>query len=364
MAVESGPMARKSTARDVAELAGTSRSAVSMVLNGRAEGMVAKDAQERIRNAAEKLNYTPNQIARSLRDQRSHVIGLVSNSAVTSAFDGAIIAGADQLARSHGFVTLATDTEQDDERTTGAIRTLLDRQVDALIYLTVGLSQVRVPEGFKQLPSALVNCFPAAGAGDIAAFIPDEVAGGAMAAAHLISLGHTRIAFLGGDHTTPAVARREQGFREAMASAGLPVRENWVIQAGWDISRGYAAARRILDADRSRRPTAVLAGNDRSAIGMVLAAGSLGLRVPDDVSIMGYDDEARIADTMVPTLSSVTLPQFRMGREAMAAVLTRLGVEALEGAAGGDLTEDPVRPETRLVPCRLVVRGSTGRAPA
>ncbi|MCB0886442.1 MAG: LacI family DNA-binding transcriptional regulator, partial [Propionibacteriaceae bacterium] len=123
-------MARKATALDVARLARASRSAVSMVFNGRADGSVSKEAQERIWEAARQLEYSPNQIARSLRDQRSHVIGLVSNAAVTSAFDGAIIAGANALAERFGFLTLSTDTENDEHRTVGAVRTLLDRTVD------------------------------------------------------------------------------------------------------------------------------------------------------------------------------------------------------------------------------------------
>ena len=349
-------MARKATARDVAELAGTSRSAVSMVLNGRAEGMVSKEAQKRIRKAAKELNYTPNLVARSLRDQRTHVVGLVSNEAVSSAFDGAIIAGADAVARSHGFVTLATDTQQDADRTTGAVRTLLDRQVDALIYLTVGLTEVRVPDGFAAVPAALANCFPVQGTSSIPAFIPDEVRGGRDAARHLISLGHTRIAFLGGVRTTPAVERREQGFREAMATAGLAIREDWVVRAGWDIAPGYEAAHNILDQDPDRRPTALLSGNDRAAVGMVLAARSLGLRAPEDVSIMGDDDEQRIADTMVPALSTVALPQRAMGEQAMRSVLGRLGV-GVDGAA-------PDQGMLNLVPCHLVPRGSTGSVPA
>lgn len=354
-------MARKSTARDVAELAGTSRSAVSMVFNGRADGMVSKEAQARIRAAAKKLEYSPNLVARSLRDQRSHVVGLVSNEAVSSAFDGAIIAGADAVAREHGFVTLATDTQQDEQRTTGAVRTLLDRQVDALIYLTVGLTKLRVPAGFSRVPAALANCFPDEASPTLASFIPDEVAGGRAAAQHLIDLGHTRIAFLGGTTTTPAVERREQGFREAMAAAGIPVRPDWVAHVGWDIAPAYHAARAVLGRPADVRPTALLAANDRAAVGLVLAAENLGLSVPGDVSIIGYDDEQRIADTMVPALSTVALPQRRMGEEAMRHVLRRLGVDA--GPAPG-LPESPDQPLARLLPCLLVTRDSTGPAPS
>jgi LacI family transcriptional regulator len=350
-------MARKATALDVARLAGTSRSAVSMVLNGRAEGSVAREAQVRIREAARQLDYRPNQVARSLRDRRSHVVGLVSGNAVTSAFDGAIIAGANALAERFGFLTLATDTEQDEERTVGAVRTLLDRTVDALIFLTSGLNTIVVPEECRAVPSALANCFPREPpASRFPAFIPDEVQGGADAARHLIGLGHARIAFLGGTMTTPAVLWREQGFREAMLAAGLPIREHWVHRAGWDIVSGHAAAVRVLDGSADERPTALIAANDRAAVGMVLAAASLGLRVPGDLSIVGYDDEQRLADQMVPALTTVALPQRRMGEEAMRAVLLGVGLDAGDAP---DLRTLPGAPDVRLVPCVLRERHST-----
>ncbi|WP_077490509.1 LacI family DNA-binding transcriptional regulator [Sinomonas mesophila] len=354
-------MTRKATALDVARRAGVSRSAVSLVLNGRGEGNVAKDSQQRILAAAAELNYTPNAIARSLRDQRTRVIGLVSDAAVTSPFDGEIIAGADALARSRGFVTLATDTEQDAERDLDAVRTLLDRRVDGLIYVTVGLHELHVPQGMLTLPAALANCYASPdsppGAGALTSVQPDEVAGGRDAAAHLIALGHRRIAFLGGEYSSPAVALREAGFRAAMAEAGLPVREDWVLEAGFDIAPGHAASTALLSAPASERPTALLAGNDRAAVGMVLAAARLGLDVPRDVSIMGYDDERRVAALMIPPLSTVQLPLRRIGEEAMRAVL---GV--LDGGGPGRAQRPAGEPF--LIPCRLVPRESTGPAPA
>lgn len=358
-------MTRKATALDVAHRAGVSRSAVSLVLNGRGDGNVAKEAQERILAAAAELSYTPNAIARSLRDQRSRVIGLVSDEAVTSPFDGEIIAGADALARSHGFVTLATDTEQDAGRDLDAVRTLLDRQVDGLIYVTVGLHELHVPRGMLSVPSALANCYAApdspAGAAALPSIQPDEVRGGHDAAAHLIGLGHRRIAFLGGLYSSPAVALREAGFRAAMAEAGLAVREEWVIEAGWDFAPGHHAATALLSAPPQERPTALLAGNDRAAVGMVLAAARLGLEVPRDVSIMGYDNERRVAEVMVPPLSTVALPLRTIGEEAMRAVLAALdagGSRPPRTTPGGGSGITPAEP--LLVPCDLVERESTG----
>lgn len=344
-------MARKVTAKNVAELAGVSRSAVSLVFNNRADGYLARGTQERIREAAAELGYSPNLVARSLRNQRSGMIGILSNQAVASPFDGEIFAGAAEVARAHGFMTFATDTEHDEDHGEHAVRTLLDRSVDGLIYLTVGLHETRVLEEFLGPPAALANCYPSPdsppGAELLPQFLPDEVRGGRAAAQHLIELGHREIAILPGELDSPASLLRERGFREAMAEAGLPVREDWVVPGGFQIGPGYAAAQRVLQG--ADRPTAILAGNDRAAIGAVLAASGLGLSVPGDVSVVGYDNERNLAATMVPPLTTMALPLFEMGRLAMGAVLAGVIPDSAESAPQGEV----------MLPCRLVVRHST-----
>lgn len=355
-----GAVARKTTAQDVAQRAGVSRSAVSLVLNGRADGFLAKDTQQRIREAATELGYTPNLIARSLRNQRSRVIGLLSNSAITSPFDGAIIAGADAVAQAHGFMIFATGTQQHHDQSPSAINTLLERSVDGLISLTVGLHQTTVHKEFLTVPSALANCYPspdsAEGAAALPTFLPDEVAGGRSAAAHLIALGHTRIALLRGAPDSPASLLREQGFREAMKDAGIPVREEWVREAGFRIDHGYQAAIQVLDTPADARPTAIMAGNDRAAIGVLFATASLGIRVPAELSVIGYDDEHFLADTAVPPITTMALPLLEMGRRAMHAVLAALEPDS-------DAYPPPPVGQM-LLPCPLVVRDSTGPVPA
>jgi LacI family transcriptional regulator len=366
-------MNRKATALDVAKLAGVSRSAVSLVLNGRGDGNVALESQQRIREAAATLSYTPNKIALSLRNRQSRIIGIVSDQVVTSPFDGNIIAGADAVAREHGFVTVVMDTELDGSRDEGAVETLLDRQVDGLMYVTVGLRPLHVPANMERVPSILANCFddrPEAGVG---AVIPDEVRGGREAVEHVMSLGHRDIAFLAGDSLTPAAPRRIEGYRDAFLRAGLPVNEARVLQVGWDIDAGFHGAMKLLDgAEAGRRPTAILCANDRLAIGVVLACYRLGLSVPQDISVMGYDDEFRVAKSMVPALSTMALPLREMGAAAMTALLGDV-TQHRTHAAAGDETGSETGSETdglpggsgteTMVPCRLVVRESTGPVP-
>lgn len=348
-------MQRKATALDVAKRAGVSRSAVSLVLNGRGDGNVAKESQDRIRQAAAELNYTPNPIALSLRNQRTRVIGIVSDEVVTSPFDGNIIGGADDVARSRGFVTVVMDTELDSSRDASAVETLLDRQVDGLMYVTVGLKPLDVPQGMLRVPSVLANCIDNAPEPRLHHVIPDEVSGGRESAQHLLGLGHRDIAFLAGAETSPAAPLRVQGYRDALAAAGVPVREDRIFMAGWDIDAGFHGAMRLLDGvSPAERPTAVMCANDRLAVGVVLAAARLGLSVPRELSIMGYDDEGRIADTMVPALTTMALPLREMGASAMTRLLDQ--VENLGNGHDSGL-------ET-MVPCRLVVRESTGPRPA
>ena len=353
-------MGRRITALEVAKEAGVSRSAVSLVLNGRADGFLAKDTQERIREVADRLGYRPNLLAQSLRNQRSKVIGIMSDRAVGGAFDGAIIAGADAVAREAGFMTLATDTGGEPEKAEPVARLLLDRAVEGLIYLTVGLHGTRVLDSFLRVPAALANCYPTAdspaAASLLPVFIPDEPTGGRVAAEHLIALGHRRIAFLRGDDDSPASFLREDAFRAAMGNAGLPVREEWVRHGGFLTRPAYAAATAVLEGPADRRPTAILAGNDRAAVGVVLAAANLGISVPADLSVVGYDDEAALADLMVPALTTVALPLQEMGRRAMASVLARLEPEAAPA---------PTSPPAQvLLPCPLVERESTAPPPA
>jgi len=188
-----------------------------------------------------------------------------------------------------------------------------------------------------------------------------------------MALGHRDIAFLAGDSLTPAAPRRIEGYREAFSGAGLEVNEDRVLQVGWDIDAGFHGAMKLLDGvEPALRPTAILCANDRLAVGVVLACYRLGLTIPQDVSVMGYDDEFRIAKAMVPALSTMALPLREMGAAAMTALLAE--VEATPNGknddggpaasvAGASAASASAGVET-MVPCRLVVRDSTGPVPA
>lgn len=333
---------RHATALDVAKLAGVSRSAVSLVLNGQADGNVAKASQERILAAARELDYVPNPVAVSLRNNETKTVGVVTD-VLTSPFAGRLIEGAHQVLRAHGFLPLVIDTARDADSVRAALGQLTARRVDALLVAAESMHSLNLSGvSLGGLPLVLANCLCLDG--KYKAFVPDEVAGARAAANHLIGLGHTQIAYLSGTRGVLAASQRVQGFNEATVSAGV-ANSSSIVPTGWDIDDGFRAMRWLLE-DRPDT-TGVVCANDRVALGAVLASLSAGLDVPTDVSVVGYDDEERIAENSVPTLTTVALPHRQMGQRSALALLASVG----EGAR--------LEASVEVVPCELKVRAST-----
>ena len=232
-------MPRKATSQDVADLAGVSRSAVSLVLNGHGAGNIAPDKQTLIIEAARQLNYTPNAVALSLRNRRSSTIGVVTDAIATTAFGGQLLQGAADAAVAEGYLLLVIDTQKDLEREGHAYETLQNRQVDGFLFAAMSLRPYDAPPALRSAPAALANCYdPDDG---VAAFIPDEVAGSRAVTQHLIEHGHRDIVMLTGTSDVVASGLRERGFAAAMASAGLPATAP--IMAGWEIDKGLRRRR-------------------------------------------------------------------------------------------------------------------------
>ncbi|MCO1339641.1 hypothetical protein BJH93_12170 [Kocuria polaris] len=334
---------RRPTAQDVAKRAGASRSAVSMVMNGNADGNVAPDMQERIRSAAAELEYTPNPIASGLRRQRSQMIGIVTDEAASSPFAGRMLAGASKAASERGYLTVIADAGAPNADPSSFIDELRRRRVDGLLLASQRLRTVDVPDGLRLQPGILTNCRDRLGS--FPSIIPDEVRGGREAAEHLIGLGHRRIAWIGGDDDDDAAPARIAGLQAALAAVGLPAAE---LHAGeWDIRDGYQGAERIFERPADQWPDAIFCACDRVAVGVLLYAGAHGISVPGDVSVMGYDDQRHLADATVPGITTMSLPHEAMGREA-----ARRVIDELEGAPTTEAA-------TTLLQCPLVARAST-----
>ncbi|MFI7063130.1 LacI family DNA-binding transcriptional regulator [Kribbella sp. NPDC050124] len=327
------------TSADIAKASGVSRSAVSLVLNGRAAGMVDAEKQERIRAVARELGYVPNASAVNLRRQRTATIGLVTDAIASAPFAGPLLSGASDVALEAGYMILTIDTWQHPAYVDGAMATLRARDVDGLICADAGLRRVDrldVPPG---LPLVMANAFLPDHS--LPAFIPDDEGGERSAAELVLEAGHRRIAFITGNADSPATTARIQGFTAAMKAAGLPVTDA-IVPARYSLGSNHAAALELLQ--RPDRPTAILAANDRGAIGVILAATSLGLSVPRDLSVIGYDDEQFLAAEVPPGLTTIALPHREMGQLAATELLARIAGEA-PGEVG-----------TRRLPCLPVVR--------
>ncbi len=337
-------MKRKATSKDVAALAGVSRSAVSLVLNGHGEGNLSAGKQAAIRAAAKELDYTPNSVALSLRMQRSRTIGVVTDAIATSAFGGRLLQGASEVATEQDYLLVVIDTELDGTREDRAIRTLQSHLVDGFMYAAMGLKAYDPAPGFAGSHTVLANCYSPTTT--VVSVIADEVQGSREATEHLLALGHRDVVMLVGDDDAAAVELRRSGFRAAMRDAGLG--DGAAVTAGWRIDTGFAAASHLLST-RTPRPTAVVCANDYVATGVVLAAMRLGLEVPRDLSVVGYDDDENIASRLVPPLTTVRLPHREIGRVAMEHLIARL-----DGAPDGASPSGPTR-----LPCPLVVREST-----
>lgn len=339
------------TSADVAKRAGVSRTAVSMVLNGHAAGNISAANIERIHEAAGELGYLPNHAAVNLRRRSTSTIGIVTDEIATSPFAGQLLQGAREVAHSRGFITIVADYGLDASREHEMVRVLRARQVDGFLHAAMSMREVGPNESMTDVPTVLANCFAKSGPAGVLA---DEEAGGYAAARCVFERGHRRVVMLAGwnptdDEYIPATARRIAGFERAAREFGAG--QARVIDAGWQIGTGVEHAMDLLAAPADQRPTAIVCARDRVAVGVVLGAARLGLSVPDDVSVVGYDDEIEVAAAMSPPLTTVDLPHSRIGKRAMEALLAHV----VDG--------DPLPEHDELVPCELVIRQTVGQAP-
>jgi LacI family transcriptional regulator len=316
------------TAADVGRLAGVSPTTVSFVLNDRQDQAISPATRQRVLDAVRELGYRPNRAAQGLRTKRTATIGYITDEAAVDPFAGGAIAGAHDFARRHRSMLLVVHTNRDPRIRRSAIEDLLDRQVDAVLFAVVGTRRVTLPEIIVKVPAVLVNCFTVQSSlvSSLPVVLPDEQAGGYAAARALLDAGHRQIALLLGTAGAWASRKRLRGIRQALTEAGVDPRTIHLEHGNFRADSGYQLTRQVLAGSRSAgsvsagsrsagspRPTALLCGNDRMAYGAYLALGEAGLRIPEDMSVMGYDDQADLAADLHPALSTVRLPYYAMG---------------------------------------------------
>jgi LacI family transcriptional regulator len=303
---------------DVGRLAGVSSSTVSFVLNENSGQTISNRTRKRVLEAVATLDYRPNRTARGLRTRRTATIGLVTDEIAAEPFAGAIILGAHEVVWAHGSLLLVVNTTRDGRTVREVIDELVDRPVDAILFAVMGARRMVLPDALKGVPSLLVNGYTAGNL--MPAVLPDEVAGGRSAAQLLLAAGHRRIAYLTGRAESWATRARLRGFQAAIEDAGLNAGDQVIRAGNYRVDSGYELTRQLLT--EPGLPTAIMCGNDRMAVGAYLALAEAGLRIPEDISVVGYDDQADLAARVNPPLSTVRLPHYQMARWAARQVVT------------------------------------------
>ena len=330
---------RRVTIDDVAKLAGVSYQTVSRVINNKP--YVSAATKQRIQEVIEETGFRPSPIARSLVTARSATIGLVVPD-ISNPYFSAIARGVEQVAYTNNYNVLLCNTGEDASRELEVLHTLDERFVDGVIACGLRQEDAPLQQALAQFHGAvLVNRQFAEEA--IPAVMVDDILGGYMAVQHLLELGHTAVAFLAGPTTSYSGARRLQGYKQALAEAGIEHQPGWIQHCPPTVAGGEAATQFLL----TNHPeiSALFSYNDLVAIGALRDCAAVGRRVPEDVAIVGYDGITMSA-LVSPSLTTCRVPRVDMGSQAVLMLLSCINDKT------GSCGEMMVTPE-------LVIRAST-----
>lgn len=345
-------MPSQPTMSDVARLAGVDSSTVSRALNERTVAMLRPETVAKVRAASEQLGYRPNVLARGLRTQRTHTIGLLLPD-VTNPFFPPIIRGIEDVFTPAGYVLLIANTDNVAEREDQGLSSLVARQVDGMMLATSHLDVAAENDSLRGIPVTLVNRRDLTGS--VPSVLPDDVVGVRLVLDHLHGLGHREIGLVSGPLNTSTGRDRRDTFVTACAELGIAA--DMVVHADhYDLPSGRRATELLLDT-YGTRPTAVFASNDLLAAGALTTLKARGLAVPGDVSLVGYNDMP-LVDLLDPALTTVRIDQYEMGRRAGMMMLALLA----EGPMNGSSDTARMLPDEIIEP-ELIIRSSSA-APA
>ncbi|MBC7231972.1 MAG: LacI family DNA-binding transcriptional regulator [Chloroflexi bacterium] len=327
------------TMKDVAQAAGVSVTTVSHVINE--TRYVSEELRERVLKAMEDLHYHPNTLARSLRQGISHTIGLIVPDNANPFF-----ADVARVVETHGFKagysTILCNSDGQLEKELTYVNVLLAKKVDGVIFIAANsqsehialLTEQKIPVVIadRHMPDVEVDVV-----------LVDNYRGGYLATEYLISLGHHRIGCITGPSDTTPGADRVRGYKDALTFAGLPIDKNLIVRGDFRYAGGASGAQKLLDLKEP--PTAIFACNDAMAMAAMAVIRERGLAIPDDISIVGFDDIPQASFTS-PPLTTVAQPIQDIGR-----IATDLLIERMSGSTS--------RPYQRIIlDVKLVIRGS------
>lgn len=330
---------RQSTILHVAQRAGVSISTVSRVLNDTSYP-VRQETRERVLEAIEALRFHPNPLARGLLGKPTQTIGLIVPD-ISNPYYPLLSRGVEDVASEQDYTVIFCNTDRSPAKTSHYLEVLQDKQVDGIIFAGGGMDQM---DG-EWLPAQFTGRVVLIGrhGWDCPSVQVDNVQAGREATGHLIALGHRRVAFIGGPSRLSSVRDRLKGYWLALGDAGIEPDEGLVWEGDFRSASGYQGTQTFLA--MADRPTAIFAANDRMAVGAMAAVCDAGMRVPQDVAVVGCDDTP-MASFVRPALTTISLPTYQIGASAARMLLGLLAGEAID--------------ERICLPAQLVVRQSSG----
>jgi LacI family transcriptional regulator len=332
------------TLKDVARLAGVSPKTVSRVVNN--DPMVSAETRSTVERFVAELGYVPNDAARRMRTQTSRVVGFLTDVIATTPYSVDIVRGVQDELRRDGRTLLIANSGGSKDQEAEYWRLFRAQGTAGAFYATMFHREVDLSGIPFASPVVLVNCYDRKGR--YPCVLPDDLAGGYEQARHLLELGHRRIGLVSLNPILRAAELRRQGIEAAHHDAGVSF-DAALVRPGMDGPIGrerlfaYEATLELMS--RKKRPTAIICGHDQIALQVMSAAASLGLRVPDDLSVIGFDDQHTITEALRPALTTVALPYLEMGYKA-SAILDEL------------LSDSTTPNRTVQIRCPLVVRDS------
>ncbi|WP_322799176.1 LacI family DNA-binding transcriptional regulator [Thermoflexus sp.] len=297
------------TIKDIARAVGVSHTTVSRALRDSEE--INPETRARIRAVAESMGYRPNPVARALQGRRTQTLGVVVTR-LSDPFHTEVVQGIEKVAQAHGYGLLLSLSHEDPAKERAIVEMLAAKQVDGIIVAASRLGSRYLPllEALR-IPIVLINSHQTGPY--VYSVATDNVHGGYLATRYLIDLGHRAIAYIGNRRGGRSNQDRYRGYRQALREVGLSPRPEWVVKGDGRVGAGEAAMRRLLEV--SPRPTAVFCYNDLTAIGALRAAVQAGIRVPEDLSIIGFDGLEE-GSYVFPALTTVAQPRQQLGRLA------------------------------------------------
>ncbi|MEY0415322.1 ribose operon transcriptional repressor RbsR [Providencia rettgeri] len=306
------------TMKDVARLAGVSTSTVSHVINQ--NRYVSESITTRVKNAIEELNYAPSALARSLKMNRTNTIGMLLTTS-NNPFYAEVVRGVERSCYERGYSLILCNTEGDLQRMNHSLETLLQKRVDGLLIMCTEVQgpSKNVLARYPAVPTVMMDRSPFESDGDI--IQDNSFLGGEIATRYLIESGFTRIACIAGPQDKSPARARHQGFIQAMTDGGINIYDDYIIFSDFEFAGGFESMNKLLSLPVP--PEAIFAGNDAMAVGAYQAIYQKGLKVPDDISIIGYDD-IDLSPYMIPPLTTIHQPKDKLGQQAVDQLIYRM----------------------------------------